>query len=303
MMNNPKTFYITNGVTQDGFGSRIQRCLQVMCFVYQLQSEGAPVEYIHTPFSYNANTPLNEDPAMGVAIRGNFTLANPYPYNDIEYDGYMTRAKLWDEAISFNGRTAYDLDMTEVSIKEGVTQLAVDLQAGDTANNLYIIRYLHGEYDARALDIDNFNKHRSKLLNSFDGFAGLRSSGRDVALHIRRKDCLDKPGRFIDDDVYLNILSRLEKLKQTYNTTIYTQEVGFNANLYADWNVVLDTQMNDYDVFKKLVFADHLIVGGSSFSYAAALLNPNTVAYHYNGHISMTRWIDYNNYINLIEQQ
>jgi hypothetical protein len=55
-------------------------------------------------------------------------------------------------------------------------------------------------------------------------------------------------------------------------------------------------------VFKKLVLADHLIVGGSSFSYAAALLNPNTVVYHYNGHIPLIRWINYDNYIKLIEK-
>jgi hypothetical protein len=302
MSNNTNTFYVTNGVTQDGFGARLQRCLQVMCFVYQLQSEGAPVEYVHTPFSYDADTPLNEDPAIGVEIRSNFTLANPYPYNDIEYDGYMTRARLWDKALSFNGKTAHDLDLTKLTIKEGVAQLAADLKTNDTTNGLYVIKYLHSEYDSQIIDINNFHTYNSKLLRSFNCFTNINNSGKDIAIHIRRKDCLDKVGRFIGDDVYLSLLEHLKKLKQTHNITIYTQEVGFNADLYTDWSVKFDTVMDDYEVFKKLVLADHLIVGGSSFSYAAALLNPNTVVYHYNGHIPLIRWVNYDNYIKLIEK-
>ena len=302
MSNSTDTFYITNGVTQDGFGARMQRCLQVMCFVYQLQSKGIPAEYVHTPFSYDLDTPLNEDPAIGVEIRSNFTLANAYPYNDIEYDGYMTRAGLWDKALSFNGKIVHELDLTRLPIKEGIAQLEADCRTSSTANSLYVIRYMHNEYDKRLMDINNFDKHRSKLLNSFDCFTNMNSSGKNIALHIRRKDCLDKGSRYIDDDTYTMLLTSLKKLKQTYNITIYTQEVGFNADLYTDWNVVLDTQMDDFDVFKKFVSADHLIVGGSSFSYAAALLNPNVVAYHYNGHQPMTKWINYNNYTKLIEQ-
>lgn len=296
------TFYITNGVTQDGFGSRMQRCLQVMCFVYDLQSLGVPVEYLHTPFSYNSGSLIGEDPLEGLKIRSDFSLANPYPYNDIDVDGYMLRAKLWDEALLYNGKTILDIDITNLTIKEGINELLKDQSTKNTHNNLYVVKYMHMEYDHKFANIDNFDKQQTKIRNSFDSLKSVISNNKDIAIHIRRKDCIDKGNRYIDDSVYLNILEHLKKVKQDYNVTIYTQEVGFKAELYTGWNVSYDTQIDDYTVFKKMISANHLIVGGSSFSYAAGLLNPNTVVYHFNGHIPLTRWINYETYINLINQ-
>lgn len=295
-------FYITNGVTQDGFGARMQRCLQVMCLVYELQEQGYSVEYVHTPFSYNEDTEINEDRSLGISIRSNFSLANPYPYDDIDHDGYMNRSTLWDAALSFNDKTVYQLDLNQLILKHGYDKLTYDLSNNNTPHSLYIIKYLHSEYDSNALNINNFQKHRNIILNSFGFFKNLHYNKKEIAIHIRRKDILDKTYRYIDDSTYLQILSELERIKSEYDITIYTQKVGFELQHYTGWNVVLDTEIEDFDVFKKFITANHLITGASTFSYSAGLLNPNTVVHHNIGHIPLTNWIDYNTYINLIKQ-
>lgn len=296
------TFYVTNGVTQDGFGARFQRCIQAMCLVYQLRSQGTPAEYVHTPFSYDEDNEINEDRTIGVGIRQDFTLANAYPYDDISHEGYMKRSLLWDKALGFKGKTIYDLDLSKLTVKHGCRELLADCAARNTARSLYVVRYSHKEYDSKILDINSFSTYRNEILNSFD-FKKKKSTKKEIAIHIRRKDIIDKEHRHLTDSYYLTFLSELEKLKKKYNVTIYTQEVGFDASLYLDWNVVFDSKEEDYTTFKKLVSADHLVVGSSSFSYAAALLNPNLVVYPYmtNSHIGLDSWITASKYLNLLK--
>ena len=54
---------ITNGLTQDGFGARLQRVLNVMALTYDLNEEfNCNLEYVHTPFSYEC---IGEDLSIG----------------------------------------------------------------------------------------------------------------------------------------------------------------------------------------------------------------------------------------------
>jgi hypothetical protein len=298
-----KKFYITNGVTQDGFGARLQRCFQVMCYVYELQAQGIPVEYIHTPLSYNENTPINEDRSTGETIRSNFSLANHYPYNDISEEGYNIRAKLWDNFLNYKGKTVEDIDITSVNIQQAnYDTIAKHISTGTVCESkiLFVLRYLHSEYDAGLIDINIFDKYRNTILKKFNLAQKRKPKKPQIAIHIRRKDILDKPGRYLPDDYYVGILQQLEKFTDKYGITIYSQEVGFNKDSYSSWNTVLDTDQEDFTTFKKLVQADYLITGKSSFSYTAALLNKNTVIHHFTGHISLNSWITANNYINLL---
>ncbi len=295
-------FYITNGITQDGFGARLQRCFQVMSLAYKLQAQGVSIEYVHTPFAYNEDTPVNEDRTTGVPLRQNFSLANPYPYDDISHEGYMNRSRLWDKSLDYSGKTVYDLDIASLQVKEGYASLTEDIQNSNTAGKLYVVRYLHQEYDSGELDINTVALYRDRILSKFNITPSTTSDKQQVAIHIRRKDSIDKGGRHIHDSYYVELLDSHKQQSQSYDVTVYSQEVGFNAELYKDWKVVLDVDEDDFVTFKKFVHADYLVVGGSCLSYAAALLNKNKVVYHFQGHAAIGGWISVDDYIKLINK-
>ena len=297
--------YITNGVTQDGFGARLQRCISVICFVEYLRNElGLSVEYLHTPFSYQGDGPAAQDYNAGESIRGDFSLANSYPYDDISREGYFKRAKKWDEALAFKKRTIEHVYLKDFTHQEGYQEFNACRERNALNNMFFVIRLLHGEYDCGTLDINNFVKYRSNILDYF-GFKKSQSKKPTIALHIRRKDSLDKGNRHTEDSYYLDILKELEPYKSEYDITIYTQRVGFNSDLYQGWNIAYDDTEEDYETFIKLVSADHLIVGSSSFSYVAALLNQNTIVYHYKpgSHKAVSSWINADQYKELLNNK
>ena len=295
-------FYVTNGITQDGFGARLQRCIQVMSYVYELQEQGIPVEYIHTPLSYNDNTAINEDRSVGETIRSSFSLANPYPYSDISEEGYNTRAKLWDAFLNYKGKTVYDIDLNTINIRESSYGVVEECKHNtDNTTTLHVVRYLHDEYDTGLLDIGIVGKHRHKILKKFNLQTKGKAKKSRIAIHIRRKDIIDQERRYLPDEHYAPILSHLQKFKDSCDIVIYSQEVGLNQEVYKEWKVVLDTDEEDYITFKKFVQADYLITGTSSLSYTAALLNNNKVVHHFTGHtgIPLSSWITVDDFINL----
>lgn len=298
-----KKFYITNGVTHDGFGSRIQRCISVICLTYYLRDLGYPVEYIHTPFNYIG---LGEDYKSGEIER--ISNGNDYPYSDNGYVGYMERATKWDNYLNFKGVTINNLDIDDDKIINdtdplmGYYRLSSDILNKKCDGNLYVIKMPHKEYDNGFIDINNFQIYRKEIISNFDLGKNYMGDKKLVAVHIRRKDAINYDSRYLPDSYYLSILDELNKMRDIYDIEIYTQRVGFDANLYEGYNIFYDDTHEDFESFNNLIFADHLITGKSSFSYGAALLNNNIVAHHGTGHISLSNWISTDEYLNLIRK-
>jgi len=294
-------FYITNGVTHDGFGSRIQRCISVMCMVYYLKDLGYPVEYIHTPFSYIG---FNEDYRLGESER--MKNGNDYPYGDNCHSGYIDRASKWDKYLGFKGLKITDLEIKDSFIVnspnplQGFNILRNDILEKITSGKLYVIKMVHKQYDDSILDIEIFNKFRKNILENFS-FPLYEKTKKSVAIHIRRKDAINYDSRYLPDSYYTRIIDVLKKCGDKYDITIYTQKIGFDPTPYNGCKIVYDDTQDDYETFVKLVFSDHLIMGKSSFSYAAALLNNNIVVHHGTGHIPLNSWISDEEYINLIK--
>ena len=89
--------YITNGITQDGFGARLQRAIATMAYTFYLRDKfNIDIEYIHTPFSYEG---FGEDYSEG--IEGRTIGDNRYPYDENSREGYLKRAVLWDFNIPY----------------------------------------------------------------------------------------------------------------------------------------------------------------------------------------------------------
>lgn len=297
-----RPFYITNGVTHDGFGSRIQRCICVMAYVYYLQELGFPVEYLHTPFSYIG---FNEDYKQGEEDR--MKNGNDYPYNDNGYEGYMSRAKEWDDYLGFRGKTVDDVKISKLNIVNdkdpmfGYYRLAEDVLNNQTDGKLYVIKMLHYEYDNHIINISNVKRFRSKIIQKFS--LNIPSyNNKNIAIHIRRKDAIDYSNRYVSDEHYLEILDAIKKYKSDYKVSIFTQRVGFDETKYDGYEIFYDDTENDYETFVKLMSSKHLIAGKSSFSYAAALLNPNLIVYHFDGHTGLKEWIDKEKYIKKIKK-
>jgi hypothetical protein len=281
--------FITNGTTQDGFGARLHRVINTIAFVYYLREKyNINIEYIHTPFAFEG---FGENFSTGEKDRGR-TYINEYgdPYNEVSRDGYLNRAKLWDNILDYNGTKITDIDIDNLEIIDTLdfdkSKLFNDLSNNETKNKLYFIKYLHHEFANGMLDTDIIDRYYLEIKNKFNFI--INNDNNNVMLHIRRKDAIGMMERFIDDEYYLNILKNIDPTK--YNITIHTQRQGFNANKFSDWSVIYDDEEEDFDLFVKMVSANILVVGKSSFSISAGFLNQNTVIYPEQPTIGLSRF-------------
>jgi hypothetical protein len=286
--------YITNGTTQDGFGARMHRVINTIAFVYYLREKyNINIEYVHTPFAFEG---FGENFSTGEINRGR-TYINEYgdPYNEVSRDGYLNRAKLWDNMLDYNGNKITDIDINNLEIIDTLdfdkSRLYRDMSADYTKNKLYFIKYLHNEFSNGSLDTNIIDKYYFEIKNKFNFIKP--NINNDVILHIRRKDAIGMEERYIDDEYYLDILKKLDTTK--YNITIHTQRQGFNSSKFLDWTVIYDDEEEDFDLFVKMVSAKILVVGKSSFSISAAFLNQNTVIYPPQPTIGLSRFININN--------
>lgn len=280
--------YITNGTTQDGFGSRMHRVINAIAFVYYLRENyNINLEYIHTPFSFEG---LGEDFSSGVSMRS-CVYTNKYTdtYNEINREGYLNRAKLWDAKLSYNGIKITDINIDNFEVIHTTdidkSKLYNDILLKNTKNKIYFIKYLHHEFNNYSLDTNIIDKYYLEIKNKFD-FMKLNFNN-DAIIHIRRKDITNIPERYIDDEYYLSILKNIDP---KYNITIHTQREGFNAKKFSNWPIVYDDEEEDFDLFIKMALAKVLVVSKSSFSVSAGFLNQNTVIYPSQQIIGLRRW-------------
>jgi hypothetical protein len=294
--------YVTNGVTHDGFGARFQRVIQLIGLVeYMKHDLNLNVEYIHTPFSYIWS---GEDYQSGYLSRKGI---NPYPYDDITIDGYINRAKLWDDKVKFNGSVIQNYLHTIPTVKYGYNQLINDLKNNVADNNLYVIKTLHKEYDSKQIDINIIKKYRDNILSKFniESINKNHENIKSVSIHIRTKDALNQKNinhRYLDYKYY-NDFIKLFNYDNKYDVKIYTQKIGFDETQYSGCNIIYDDIEDDYETFINLIFSDYLIVAKSSFSYSTALLNNNTVVYHDQGHIKIDSWLTKEQLINKLKNE
>lgn len=270
-------FYITNGTTQDGFGARLHRAIHTMAFTFYLRDAyNLDVDYIHTPLSYEG---LDEKFDLLESAR----LANcDYPhgdaYGEITRDGYKARAELWDQNVKYIGKlvTDFDLDI-EYSDDYNKLPLVDSMIKGSAEGRIHVVKYLQNEFNRGVFNIEIVNTYRDEIRKRF---AILDDDNRNIVLQVRRKDAYKFGSvRYLDDDYYLYVLKQLEPFKGDFNITVRTQRSNFNAENFKSWKVVYDDQEEDFSLFKEMVTAKVLVVGKSSFSIAAALLNKNIVVY------------------------
>lgn len=283
------TIYITNGVTQDGFGARLQRSLGVLAYSLYLRDKYVTdVKYIHTPFTYEG---FGENFTMGEQARS--VGDNKEPYDENSREGYLKRAKLWDDTLSYDGIRVTDIDLGSLKVLDITSKdkstLEHDILKGLTTGKLYIIKGLQGEFNTNKIDYDIITKYYSEINEHFKFI--IPTDNNDIRIHIRRKDAEKfKLERYIDNSYYLSILDIIKPYKEKYNVTIHTQRKGFTPSEFEDWNIVYDDEEEDYELFIKMVNSKVLVMGKSSFSLVAGMLNQNVVIYPTQPQKALSRW-------------
>lgn len=105
----------------------------------------------------------------------------------------------------------------------------------------------------------------------------------NIAIHIRRGDILADPSnpnlsmRFLANDYYINVLTQtLQRIHQSKPIRIYIFSQGVQTDFpeFSTFdNIIWCLDMDQYNSFVHLVYADCLITSKSSFSYKPALIN------------------------------
>ena len=111
----------------------------------------------------------------------------------------------------------------------------------------------------------------------------------DVAIHIRRGDVgKDNHKRYTDNAIYKKVIATLSK---TNKITVFSEGTydDFQDLGLPEENFRLSTDVRE--TFHSLVKARVLVCSKSSFSYAAALLNENTVYYQDFWHAKLDNWL------------
>ena len=96
-------------------------------------------------------------------------------------------------------------------------------------------------------------------------------------------------------------MEKLKPYKNNYNIKIYTQRKNFDYSKYTEWDICYDDEIEDFNLFYKMVNCKVLIVGKSSFSISAAMINKNIIVYPEQPTKGLDRWINKINFFKLIE--
>jgi hypothetical protein len=104
-------------------------------------------------------------------------------------------------------------------------------------------------------------------------------SGVDIAIHIRRGDVSKNKNnhRFVPNDVYLKIINKLKEKYPEYTITIFSEGKYEDFKEYNMEESCFRLNTDIFETFHSLVSSKVLIIGWSSFSYCAGIINSNTV--------------------------
>jgi len=126
----------------------------------------------------------------------------------------------------------------------------------------------------------NTIKYLKNLFNK-NNFYDSKVSVDNWVIHIRRNDVntTNNVERYISYERYNEIIKNIRK---KYNGKILILSDGCHKEILTnitDNNIEIDTESNSLKAFCKMVYCKNLVVGFSSFSYAAGVYNENNVYY------------------------
>ncbi len=136
--------------------------------------------------------------------------------------------------------------------------------------------------------VDNYYND-SYLLQMSESYVGVKpkiynKNKFNIAIHIRRGDDIldaDMSCRWIDNIIYENLIDRLLRVYPDGVIHIFSwNDPNLNINNDRVIYHITDDGMGFLDDFNSLVQSDLLVVGSSTFSISAGILNKNIVMCH-----------------------
>ena len=117
----------------------------------------------------------------------------------------------------------------------------------------------------------------------------------DIAIHIRRGDVNNYDpsvkGRFTSNLYYVKLRKYLKHEYPNRKITIFSQGKPDDFNDLKEDNVSFQLDIDLQKTFHSLVTSKILVMSKSSFSYTAAILNPNLIYYIDFWHRPLNNWI------------
>ena len=191
-------------------------------------------------------------------------------YYDLKKHGYKVR-----RLPNFNESISQEVDLNKAIINSysGTQTILLAIQDQGYSNQFGVKNELHNKfYNAPARKIDSIKYDKCKF---------------NIAVHVRRTVVIDnkiieedeeaKAKRWLSNDYYEKVLKQvLENIKTDKPIAIWLFSTGKSEEFvefskYGEVHFCSD--MDEYQSFAHLVFADMLITSKSSFSYKPALMN------------------------------
>jgi hypothetical protein len=258
--------FFTYNTKEDGMGSQYQRIIGIMALAKRYDAT-----YVHTQIEQMEHLPNKE---YLDRIEQYFQIGKHYPsVKDFKYDLEVLVEMPDESELLYLNECAEGSD-DNVLVKISFPQTLIDKNPG--------------WYDAI---LPQLREIKQQLILSH-----FKPGRTNVAIHIRRGDVdnIEHPTRFTPIEVYANIIDHFLKAIPNVNICIFSEENEKNRNefkiLKEKNHVQVLVNLDMLNTFEHLVCADLLITSRSSFSYIAALLNPNRIIYMDFWHPPLERW-------------
>jgi len=260
-MNNTK--YVTNQPLNHGMGSRILKMINIFGYVSLLNKKGLKYEFIYTPFSYE-----------GYGCNYNYNELHLYSYKPIIEHRleYIKLCKRWENMLNYTGKTITEYDESIVS------------------------PYIHPGFNGET-ELECFNhtrEIRNKIKKEFNLLNKKNNNLLIINIHIRRGDVNPKThsDRWLSDEYYINVINKLISKYENSIIKIYTQKNNFNTNIFSNYDIVYDNEIDDNKSWYEMINSDILVIGKSAFSYSAGILCDGLVIYPNDGmfHPKLKDW-------------
>jgi hypothetical protein len=257
--------YISNRSLSDGMGSRVCKLLNLIGYSLLIK-DNVPFgidrskikEFVYTPFSCDLGNEFHCNPIKLYA-----------PFRNSSKIAYLEMCQEWETMLGYKGKTIYEVNPHDIEF------------------------LVHPPMDTNSVLLFTGSK-RKQIKSMFSIKTKLPSDLINVAIHIRRGDVTEdmNQDRYVGYDHYLRAIEIITRnLGSRCKITIFTQRSGFNHDLFSSVEIKYDDENRDSDSWLELVNADILVIGRSSYSYSAGLLNDNTVVYTDMFHPKMLHWI------------
>ena len=140
-------------------------------------------------------------------------------------------------------------------------------------------------------EVISFIKSKYYLNNNIDN--NIDNNINNIVIHIRRGDVSSKNHieRFTSNNEYLKIIIFLRNIYYNEKIIIYSEgKIADFNELLEQKNIEFHLNKSVQETFNGLVSAKILVTAKSAFSYAAALLNSNTIYYMNYMHKPLKHW-------------